>query len=51
MTHEQRNAAILRKIAEYTKTYTASSEIARATLIREGLIKAKTKKEKEAASA
>lgn len=39
MTHEQRNALILKRIAEYTEKHTASPESARAALVREGLMR------------
>lgn len=37
MTLEQRNAAILKVLAEQTKRNTVSSEVARAALIAEGI--------------
>lgn len=37
MTDEQRRAAVLRTIAEYTTANTTSQQVARAALIREGI--------------
>jgi hypothetical protein len=41
MTLEQRNAAILKVLAEQTKAMTASPEAARKALIKEGIYTAK----------
>ena len=50
MTHAERNAAISKKIAAYTEKFTASKDVAKAALQREGLgVRAKAKKARAAA--
>lgn len=51
MTHEQRNAAISRKIEAYTQKFATTKATARAALMREGveLSKGKSKAKRAAA--